>query len=308
MAMKQLTTICIAALAAACGSSGTNPNTDPPDADTSTPTADAPTSDALDQPGIDASTVAATNDRCANALPINMATMHVDIGATTVGAGADLAAPCGTASRPDVFFAFTLTRRQLVYADTFGATGSSSLYFASSCTTPLTATTTPGDAVCSEGACGTPQAQIVALLEPGTYYLVYAGTGPATIHFQHVEVGMGTVTSLARGATTSTGTTSGVGTMYQCDAGGPENAYWWRTCPSDAGGTFVASTCTGTTFDTILSLQVPATEAVMCDDDTCSFQSTVSAAIPAGAGLYSVAVDGFSPAKHGAYTLTTNRP
>ena len=114
--------------------------------------------------------------------------------------------------------------------------------------------------------------------------------------------------NLVRGATTSTGTTSGVGTLYQCDAGGPENAYWWRTCPTDAGGTFTASTCTGTGFDTILSFQLPAAEAVMCDDDTCSFQSTVSAAIPAGAGLFAVAVDGFSSAKHGAYTLTASRP
>ena len=306
--MKQLTSICVAVLASACGASGTTPNNgDPHDADISG-IDDAPATDAPDHPTSDASTLAATNDRCASAQPINMSSMHVDISATTLGATADLAAPCGAASRPDVFFTFVLTRRQLVYADTFGSTGSSSLYFASSCTTALTGSTTPGDAVCNDGACGTTQAQVVALLDPGTYYLVFAGAGAATIHFQHLEVGTGAVGNLARGATTSSGTTSGIGTLYQCDAGGPENAYWWRTCPSDAGGTFTASTCTGTGFDTILSLQMPAAETVMCDDDTCSFQSTVSAAIPAGAGLFAVAVDGFSSAKHGAYTLAASRP
>jgi hypothetical protein len=80
------------------------------------------------------------------------------------------------------------------------------------------------------------------------------------------------------------------------------------TCPTDGGGTFVASTCTGTQFDTILSLQIPRSETTMCDDDTCSFQSTVGGSIPAGAGMFVVAVDGFSQAKQGSYTLSVSRP
>jgi hypothetical protein len=251
---------------------------------------------------------APANDRCASATAINLSTMHVNVSATTLGAHADLAAPCGTAGTPDVFFKFTLTRRELVYADTFGAGAATTLFFASSCTTARTAATTSGDAVCSTGACGTGQSQVTALLDPGTHYLVLAGTGAAMIHFQHAEVGTGSVEHLAQGATTSTGTTSGTGTLYACDGGGAENAYWWQTCPGDAGGTFQGSTCTDTNFDTILSLQMPGSDSVMCDDDTCSFQSTVSATIPAGAGLYVIAVDGFSQAKHGNYTLSASRP
>jgi len=257
---------------------------------------------------VDAGGPAPSNDRCASAIPISLVTMHSNISATTIGASADLAAPCGAAGTPDVFFKFTLTRRELVYADTFGATSSTALFFASSCTTARTGATTPNDAVCSTGACGTGQSQVTALLDPGTHYLVLAGQGAATIHFQHAEVGTGTVAYLARGSSAPTGTTSGFGGLYSCEAGGSENAYWWQTCPGDAGGTFVGSTCTGTDFDTILSLQLPGSETTMCDDDSCSVQSAVSANIPVGAGLYVLAVDGFSQAKHGNYTLTASRP
>jgi hypothetical protein len=250
----------------------------------------------------------ATNDRCADATAISIATPSASIAVTTTGAGPDLTAPCGSAGLSDVFFKFTLTRRSLVYADTFGAAAGTTLFFASSCGVARTASTTPGDAVCSSGACGTGQSQVVALLDPGTHYLVYAGQGAATIHFQHAEVGTGNVALLPQGSSTATGTTSGFGGLYACEAGGAENSYWWQTCPGDAGGLFTGSTCTGTGFDTILSLQLPGSEAVMCDDDACSVQSTVGANIPAGAGLFVLAVDGFSQAKHGSYTLTTSRP
>lgn len=269
-----------------------------------------PGSDATDasQIPIDGSVTAAANDLCANATVINVSNMHAQLTANPVGGHADLAAPCAVAGDPDVFFKFELTRRELVYADTFGATGNTALYFASSCSTARTVSTTTGDAVCSTGACGTGQSQVIALLEPGTHYLAMSGQAAASIHFQHVEVGNGTVGHLAQGTSTSTGTTSGFGTLYACDGGGAENSYWWQTCPTDPGGAFQGSTCSGTAFDTILSLQIPGSETVMCDDDTCSFQSTVSAQIPAGAGLYVIAVDGFSQAKQGNYSLAVTRP
>lgn len=253
------------------------------------------------------SSLPAANDHCANATVISIASMHSSVSASMTDATPDLDAPCGTAGQPDVFFKFTLTRRELVYADTFGATAGTTLFFASSCTTARTGSTTASDAVCSTGACGTTQSQVVALLDPGTHYLVLAGAA-ATIHFQHAEVGSGTVAHLAQGSSAPTGTTSGFGSLYACDGGGAENSYWWQTCPSDTGGVFTGSTCTGTNFDTILSLQMPGSDSVLCDDDTCSFQSTVGANIPAGAGLFVIAVDGFSQAKHGDYTLSISRP
>jgi hypothetical protein len=260
--------------------------------------------------GTDGSTLAASNDHCAAAIPIDLGTMHKDLSATTLGATADLTAPCGAAGLPDVFFTFTTTRRELVYADTFGASSNTTLYFASSCTTAVAGPTTSGDAVCSNGACTTGQSQVAALLLPGTHYLVFAGNGAATIHFQHVQVGSGTVSYLEQGMTTPTGTTTGTGSLNKCQAAGAENAYWWMTCPSDAGGLFTASTCDDAAFDTVLSMQRPGAEDVACNDDGCggSAQSSVSASIPAGAALYVVAVDALAQSSKGLYTLTASRP
>lgn len=260
----------------------------------------------------DASTAYTANDHCADAVSINLSNSHSDLMVDLTSAHADLAAPCGTAGVPDLFFSFTLLRRELVYADTFGASAGTALYFASSCNTALTGSTTTGDAVCSTGACGSAQSQVVALLDPGTYYLLVATQGMATIHFQHAEVGSGSVALLPQGTSTQTGTTSGNGTLYACEAGGPENTYWWQSCPADPGGAFSASTCNGssvtTDFDTMLSLQLPGSDTVLCDDDTCSFQSTIATTIASGAGLRVVSVDGFSQAKHGSYSLAVTRP
>jgi hypothetical protein len=258
----------------------------------------------------DASMVLATNDRCANAIPISLATMHSNLAATTNGAQPDLTAPCGATGLPDVFFKFTLTRRELVYADTFGASATTTLYFASSCSTARTGSTTPGDAVCSTGACGTEQSQVTALLDPGTHYLVLAGSGAATIHFQHAEVGTGSVEHLPKGTSAPTGTTSGFGGLYTCEAPGPENAYWWQTCPADPGGTFIGSTCGATDFDTVLSLQLPGTgQEPQCNDDACGgVQSTMTASIPPGAGLFVLDVDSNFSTVHGNYTLSITRP
>ena len=249
-------------------------------------------------------------DRCANAETISIATAHASLLANPAGANADLAAPCGTAGTPDVFFTFQLTRRELVYADTFDATGATALYFASGCSTARTVSTTPSDVLCSAGACGTSQSQVVALLDPGTHYLVYAGQGAATIHFQHAEVGTGTVTHLDAGSSTKTGaTTNGAGLLYACEAGGKENAYWWHSCPSSAGGAFSASTCTGTNFDTMMSFQLPGADSVMCDDDSCgTVQSSIATTLAGGAGLYVLAVDGFSQSQYGTYSLSVTRP
>ena len=264
--------------------------------------------DAHDASPIDGGPQAA-NDRCANATAINLATMHSALAATMTGAHADLSAPCGTTGVPDVFFKFTLTRRELVYADTFGASSNTTLFLATSCAVALAGATTPGDAVCSAGACGTGQSQVTALLDPATYYLVLAGQGAATIHFQHAEVGTGSVSHLAQGVSAPTGTTGGFGDLDVCDGAGPENAYWWQTCPADPGGAFTASTCTGTNFDTILSLQLPGSSPdPVCNDDVCSVQSSVSASIPAGAGLFVIDVDSNFSTVHGNYTLSVSRP
>jgi hypothetical protein len=45
-----------------------------------------------------------------------------------------------------------------------------------------------------------------------------------------------------------------------------------------------------------------------CNDDACAYQSTVTAAIPAGAGLHTFVVDGYNATAFGAYTVAVTRP
>jgi hypothetical protein len=251
------------------------------------------------------------NDHCADATTIALDQPHVDVQATTVRAVHDATGPCAGTDGTDVFFTFTLTTRELVYADTFGATWNTGLYFASGCSTPIQ-TTVEGDSVCNDDACGTTQSQVVALLGPGTWYLVLSGTGTETgdavIHFEHLPVGRGTLAQLPEGTSQPSGTTTGLGSLFDCMGAGPENSYWWRTCLDGAGGVFSASTCGGASWDTILSLRIPRSGTLLCDDDTCSVQSNVGGTIPAGAGIQVLTIDGSTSGAKGDYTITVTRP
>ena len=77
-----------------------------------------------------------------------------------------------------MFYRFTVSRRVLVYADTFGATWNTALFLLSSTCAPLAKGMMEGDAVCSDDACGTPQSRLVTLLPPGDYRLEVARAPP----------------------------------------------------------------------------------------------------------------------------------
>lgn len=276
-----------------------------------------------------------SNDTCAAATPINLAASpEVWLNAATTGATQDLTPPCRATAAPDVFFSFTLTQREAVYADTFGdalhaaPTWDTVLFLASSCTTPLTSPPAR-EVYCSDDAAtqgcsadGT-RSQVFAVLNPGTYYLVLSGasgaTGRAPIRVQHLPVGNGVVTRAVvtpGSAQTLTGTTSGTGTLTACSGGaGPENAYWWPTCSdSPSGYTLVASTCSSATvFDTVVTYRSATTGSTICNDDAgasvCAAAATaslISTPMPGGAGLHTLVIDGYAAATAGAYTLMLN--
>ncbi len=279
-----------------------------------------------------ASVCAPANDHCAGATVINLSSgPSINLSVDTVNATHDFATSCGS-SGADVFFTFTLTDREMVYADTFqtGSTFDSILQFASSCTTPIAAGTVPGDAPCNDDAtsqgCASPDlhSQAVAVLNPGTYYLIVSGYGSSTgygsLNFEHYPVGNGPVTRIPFTTTlatyyTTTGTTSGTGLIRgTCGGGGPENSYWFMTCPANAGGILMANTCPGTNpvFDTVLYLHGADTAYDACDDDTpyCTGASTVSSfistTVPAGSGLRVITVDSYSGG--GNYSLAVRYP
>jgi hypothetical protein len=237
---------------------------------------------------------------------------HMDLSVNTVGAAHAVDVPCAT-NGGDVVFTFTLNQREVVYADTFGASWNTVLYFTSSC-----GVTPPGPevgtVVCSEDACGTTQSQAIAVLGYGRHYLVVSGShgesGAATVHFEHMQVGNGLLTLLPAGTGTKMGTTSGTGIVSTCEAAGPEDTYWWRTCPDYTGGAFQASSCHGATFDTILTLQIPRVGGTSCadDDPACGVQSTITGTVPPGAGIHALTIDSSTPSNAGAYTVTYTRP
>ena len=168
------------------------------------------------------------------------------------------------------------------------------------------------------------RSQVVAALDPGTYYLVLSGyggqSGTAAINFQHLPMGnlapvyVGTMGAGA--AFTFRSSTSGTGNLAPtatCSANGPEVSYWWRHCSSFSRYSLAASTCNaGSNFDTVLYYRNAASTADVCNDDlntscaTLGTLSSIGAFVGGGSGIHAVTVDGFAASSIGNYVLTLN--
>jgi hypothetical protein len=248
---------------------------------------------------------------CTNPVEIPMDNPHIDLTVSTDGESHDYDLPCATGGN-DIVLSFYLDRTEMVYADTFGTSWNTILAFSPTC--PLTEPqAVDGMVTCNDDACGSTQSQTFAILPNGRYYLVLSGangeSGSATIHFQHAPVGTGSNLNLPEGSSSLTGTTGGFGALAACDAVGPEDCYWWTSCPDYAGGDFSASTCGGAAFDVTMSLQIPRIDATTCaDGDSCGLQEVMTATLPAGAGMHVLAVDGNNRGDGGKYTLVYTRP
>ncbi|MEZ4409655.1 MAG: MXAN_6577-like cysteine-rich protein [Polyangiales bacterium] len=261
------------------------------------------------------------NDTRSGATTISLAQPSQTINADTSAARNDTTGACGCTSGNDVFYRFTLTQPEIVYADTLGSTWDTSLFLQNSAGANVTSPGT-GQLTCNDDASlcrvGTTvrYSLIVARLNPGTYYLVLSGcsAGAAAIHFQHLPAGNGAATAInpTSAAQTASGTVSGTGTVTtSCCSGGAENALWWVTCPSAAATTFWASTCGTTTAYDVEIAQYSAlrSAAGVCNDDvnvaSCGRGSTVTASVPATtanqAGLNTLIVDACSGS--GAYQV-----
>jgi len=240
---------------------------------------------------------------------------HVDLALTTKGADHWSDLSCGDGG-PQVVVAVTVTQHEFIYADTFGGTWNTMLALSTTC--PMGAgsvSRVAGMIACSDDACNTIQSQVVGELSGGTYYIIVGGangeSGDVTLHVQRAQAGNGPLAMLPAGMGSVTGATiDDVGAVDLCEGPANDNSYWWLTCPDDAGGDFVASTCDGTAFDSILGLQIPRTELVSCNDDwePCGSRSQVSSTISPGAGLNVLSIDGATPRSFGAYQITYTRP
>ena len=263
---------------------------------------------------------APANDTCDGAQEISFAATNVTLTGTNVGATPSITPGCGFNVTTDVYYRFTVPgpSRELVYADSVGSSFDTVLYFARDCGTALTGSTTPGDVVCNDdmgtaGCNGGLQSQVVAMLNPGTWYLMVGGfggsTGTISLRVQHLPVGGGGAV-LPAGSTTQGGATSGAGSMGgPCGGGGAgESTWWWRTCPDFVGGGFSATTCSRATWDTLIYVRNAAGGGDVCNDDACGpFQSTINGTIPPGAGIHTFTVDGFG-ANTGSFSVAVTRP
>jgi hypothetical protein len=255
------------------------------------------------------------NDSCASATVLNLAqgpTFNIAANNLYARPGRDILAPCDSTTTRDLFFAFTLTQREIVYASTYGgASWDTVLFFASSCTTALGGTPPTGQVYCNDDINSTGCTEqtsinssvVTAVLNPGTYYLVLAshGTsaGAANITFEHHPVGSGAVVNVPFQSGRYTGTTSGTGAISgTCGGTGPEATYWFRTCPTSGRWFFNASTCDRTTtFDTVLYHRFGTVQSCVDDSTACTINtraSTTASSTIQGAGLRLVTVDSYS--------------
>jgi hypothetical protein len=243
------------------------------------------------------------NDTCAGATPLTLSAGRTTTSGTTVGAGND--GGCNTG--PDVWYRFSLTQREVVSINTFGSSYDTVLALrAGSCGAAT--------AFCTDDVCGV-QTEITATLDPGTYYIIVGGyltaAGSFTLNIEHLPVGSdGVATLLAVGSTTQSGTTVGTGVVDgSCRMGtAPEHLYYWTQCSYATGGAFSANTCTGTSYDSVIYLRSGQTGAdLVCNDDSCSLQSSITATVPAGFGLFGFYVDGFY-SNSGSYSAAITRP
>ena len=247
------------------------------------------------------------NDLCTSPTPISLSLVTQTLSGDTTNALADMTGSCSCTSGRDLFYGFTLTQTEYVYANTYGVSWDTSLYFTDGNCTALPARTSP-EAVCSDDSCSTLQSAVFAVLAPGTYRLAVDGCsgGAFTLRFAHYPVGTdGNGGQVPAGTATLTGTLSpgaGVTNPAGCGGGGRERSFFWMTCPAAASATFTASLCSTTpSFDSYLTY-VNSSGTSSCNDDACGLLSSLSATTPNGAALHVLYVDTFSSATLSAPT------
>jgi hypothetical protein len=218
----------------------------------------------------------------------------------------ELMGDCGEPGGRDVFYKFTLSQAEVVYADTFGSDFDSVIrIYAGSCTSVGALQT------CGDDACTSVQSQAAIQLAPGAYCLVVDQFKDATIKGSSILTFVrggrtGAVIPTVTGSQTATTVgRNNVQTSTGCQANvsGPDAAYYFTTCPA-ANLTVSADVCTATSFDTIISMRrgnARATEDA-CSDDSCGLLSNLPDVAVTGSGLHWFIVDGYNGAS-GAFTL-----
>ncbi len=253
------------------------------------------------------------NDGCAGAIDLGSAELHAG---DTCAASDDHApvATCGGAGGRDVWYRFTLARREVVYLDTVDGNAWDTVLQLRWGGCPAAGS----PVVCGNDQCpavsGGRRSQVLEVLDPGSYFVVVDGAdaaaaGPFVLRFQHAACGD---SSTLPGNGNYDGTTSGRSDSYLggCSATGmPDAVYAFALCEPR---TVTASTCNAMSgFDTVLALASGGCDGAherACNDDdpTCGLgggRSTVTAGLPQGLNFLIVESRRGSP---GAYRFTVS--
>ena len=258
-------------------------------------------------PPVDAGASSApTNDTFAGATVLDLGSPVVRVTGTTVGATAQ--GGCGAGG--DVYYRFTVVRREIIALSTFGSSYNTTLGFSGA------DGRVPATSCVDDGCPGLLQEGTVLVFEPGTYVVVVggarAGGGAFALELRHLPAGNGPAAPLAvtGASTTLRGTTSGTsGYTPSCGVGaGPESAWYFATCPASQVTDFDVSTCGGATWDTVLEYRAAGSPTAICNDDNCLTQSRITGSFAAGFDLHVFYVDGYASTDQGDYALTVTFP
>ncbi len=234
-------------------------------------------------------------------MPISLTTAELVVAGTTTGATHDgPTVTCGCTSGGNVWYTFTLTRREAVYFDTTGSSYDTSLFLTDSTGVALqgrAAAGSPGDGFCNDDSgCGIAgnftsglQSRTSGLLQAGTYYLAVGGCGAGnfSLHAQHLPSSLGSffydtpLTGMSMTSTSLVGTSASSGACGGTASG--EDVRWFMTCGGQMeffslcqsdGGTFLRHSGT-TNFDPSMYIRSGQTGLeVVCNDDGGSMGGT----------------------------------
>jgi len=245
------------------------------------------------------------NDACSNAIPV---TCGSTVAGTTVGSTPDATPFCGTSNTsPGVWYRLTGTGTQITVNTCAAATFDTKLtVFTGTCST-LTCISGNDD------FCGLRSQVTFSSVAGAQYYVLVHGFGSATGTFTLTTTCVNPITNdncsnaTPIGCnTTVTGTTVGatVDAAPFCGTSITAPGVWYRL--TGTGQTVTVNTCTGTTYDSKISVYSGTCASLTCisgNDDFCGLQSQVTFPTTAGVQYY-VLVHGFGSAT-GTFTLST---
>jgi hypothetical protein len=276
------------------------------------------------------------NDDRASATVLTLPAREFTVTGSTEGATFDGPTSC-TSSSPNVWYRFTLTQRELVYADTAGSAYDTRLYLVDAGGAVVSGTCND-DALCAAGGgfTSTNQSRFSTVLAAGTYTIAVSGflassTGAFTLHVQHIPTSYAAnfIAAAITGTGTASGTLAGNSARTPTCANGvgasAEDARWFVTCGSTTasllslcqadGGTYVRSSGVLTFYDPVVYVYSGLSGSQsQCNDDgpsatncqgtgggTANYGSRISA--PFGRGIHAVVVDERSQPRGMAYSL-----